>query len=81
MVAFEYSGVRVDNETDCQFTVNVPGPMALPPAVVIVTFPVLAPAGTVAVICVPEFTVKVVVFTPPKVTLLVPVSPVPVIVT
>ena len=64
-----------------QITVNVPELVALPPAVVILTFPVTAPVGTVAVTCVPEFTVKTVALTPPKVTLLAPVSPVPVIVT
>jgi hypothetical protein len=39
-----------------QDTVNVPL-LAVPPGVVTAMFPVLAPVGTVAVICVPEFTV------------------------
>jgi hypothetical protein len=51
-----------------------------PPAVVILIFPVIAPVGTVAVTCVPEFTVKV-AFTPPNVTRLVWVNPVPVMTT
>ena len=38
-------------------TVNVALLLAFPPAVLTETFPVLAPAGTVAVIVVPEFTV------------------------
>ena len=38
-------------------TVNVPLLLALPPAVVTAIFPDFAPAGTVAVIVVPEFTV------------------------
>ena len=42
--------------------------------------PVLAPTGTVAVICVPEFTVNPGAFTPPNVTFVAPVKPVPVIV-
>jgi hypothetical protein len=45
--------------------VNVPELVAVPPAVVILIFPVNAPAGTVAVTCVPEITVKTVAFTPP----------------
>ncbi len=48
--------------------------------VVTAIFPVIAPVGTVAVICVSEFTVKV-AEVPLKVTLLAWVSPVPVIVT
>jgi hypothetical protein len=45
--------------------------VAVPPGVVMTIFPVFAPAGTVAVTCVSEFTVKVVAFTPPKVTFVV----------
>ena len=48
------------------------------PFVVIAIVPVFAPVGTVAVICVSEFTVKVEA-TPPKVTFVVPVKAVPVI--
>ena len=42
--------------------------------------PVTAPLGTVALMVVAEFTVKV-AFTPPNVTLLVPVNPLPLMVT
>ena len=52
-------------------TVNVAELDAVPPAVVMAIFPVMAPVGTVAVTCVLEFTVKLVAFTPPKVTLVV----------
>ena len=38
-------------------TVNVVLLLAIPPAVVTPIFPVFAPVGTAAVICVPEFTV------------------------
>ncbi len=50
-------------------------PVALPPAVFTATFPLFAPLGTLAVICVPELTVKVVAFTPPKVTWVAPFNP------
>ena len=53
----------------------------VPPGVVTWIFPVTAPAGTVAVTLVAEFTVKLVAFTPPNFTAVVPRSPVPVIVT
>ena len=52
-----------------------------PSGVVIAILPVLPPTGTVAVTCVPEFTVTVLAVTPPKGTLLVCASPLPVIVT
>jgi hypothetical protein len=48
-------------------TVNISGPVAVPPAVVITMFPVFAPVGTIAVTCVFEFLVTVVAFTPPNV--------------
>ena len=54
---------------------------AVPPGVVITIFPVFAPVGTVAVICVSEFTVKLVAATPPKVTFVACVRLTPVIVT
>ena len=41
---------------EVQDTVNIPL-LAVPPGVVTAIFPVMAPVGTVAVICVPEFTV------------------------
>jgi hypothetical protein len=43
--------------------------------------PVFAPVDTVAVICIPEFTMNAAAFTPPKLTLVAPVKPIPVIVT
>ena len=55
--------------------------LAEPVGVVTVILPVAAPAGTVAVTCVSEFTVKVVAATPPKATRFVPVNPEPVITT
>ena len=60
---------------------NVPVEVAVPSAVVTLIFPVTAPLGTVAVIRVPEFTVKTVAFLPPKLTFDAPVNPLPVIVT
>ncbi len=54
---------------------------ALPPGAFTPIFPVTAPLGTVAVICVPEFTVKLVAFTPPNVTEVAPLKPEPVMVT
>src|ERR1700723_513699 len=54
--------------------------LPLPPGVVTAIFPVFAPGGTVAVICVPPFTVKL-AFTPPNFTCDAPTNPEPVIVT
>src|SRR5207245_3741441 len=54
--------------------------VAVPPAVVTLMIPVVAPLGTVAVICVSEFTVKVAVV-PLKLTAVAPVKAVPLIVT
>jgi len=54
--------------------------VAVPPAVVILILAVTAPVGTVALTCVADL-VKFVAATPPKVTLVVSVSPVPVIAT
>jgi hypothetical protein len=42
--------------------------LALPPFVVTAILPVFAPVGTIALISVSEFTVKVAAVTPPKVT-------------
>jgi len=53
----------------------------VPPGAVTLIFPVFASNGTVAVICVHEFTVKLVALTPPKVTLVAPVKLSPVITT
>jgi hypothetical protein len=61
-------------------TVNVPALVAVPPAVVTLHLPEDAPAGTVAVICVAELTVKVAVAAP-SLTELAPVKFVPVRVT
>jgi hypothetical protein len=55
--------------------------VAVPPGVVTEIFPVVAPVGTVAVICVAELTVKLVAATLLKLTAVAPVKPVPVIVT
>ena len=60
---------------------KVPELVADPPAVVTVIFPVLAPLGTVAVTLLSELTMNVVAFTPPKVTFVVCVRPVPLMVT
>ncbi len=60
---------------------KVPELVAEPPAVVTVIFPVLAPVGTVAVTLLSEMMGKVVAFTPPKVTIVVCVRPVPLMVT
>ena len=57
-------------------TVNA-RPLLIPPGVVTVTLPVVAPAGTVAVIWLPEFTVKLAAV-PLKLTAVAPVRLVPV---
>src|SRR5205085_3758339 len=53
----------------------------VPAAFVTVIFPLVAPVGTVALICVSEFTVNVVAAVPLKLTPVAPVKPVPVRVT
>jgi len=53
----------------------------VPPPTVTLILPVVAPVGTVAVICVAELTVKLVALTLLKLTAVAPVKPVPVIVT
>jgi hypothetical protein len=65
-------GVRV--------TVKSDGLVPVPLEVVTVTRPVVAPVGTVAVICVGELTVKG-AFSPSKRTVIVPLKPVPVMTT
>ena len=62
-------------------TVNTALLLALPPAVVTEILPVFAPVGKVAMIVVPEFTAKLVAFTPPNLTAVAPTNPEPVIVT
>src|ERR1700704_2168063 len=64
----------------CRATVKLPALVAVPPAVVTLSGPVVAPAGTVAVIAVAEFTVKL-ALVPLKVTAVAPVKFVPLIVT
>jgi hypothetical protein len=49
-------------------TVKLPVLVAVPSESVTAIVPVVAPAGTVAVICVSELTVKLVAAVPPKVT-------------
>ncbi len=65
--------------TRCQFKVNVAEVIAVPPWVTTPIGPVLAPVGTVAVICVSEFTVNCAGVLSPKPTPEVCVKPVPVI--
>ena len=62
-------------------TVKVPELVAVPPGVVMTTFPVIAKLGTVADTLLSELTVNVMAFTPPKVTFVVCVRPVPSMVT
>jgi hypothetical protein len=61
-------------------TVKFPGLVAVPSGVVTLILPVVAPFGTVAVICVSEFTVKLAEVVP-NFTEVAPVNPVPLIVT
>src|SRR5206468_562465 len=61
-------------------TVNEPALVAVPPGVVTLSDPLVAPAGTVAWIAVAEVTVKLALF-PLNATAVAPVKPVPVIVT
>src|SRR5438105_2031825 len=61
-------------------TVKLPALLAVPPAVVTLTGPVVAPAGTVAVIALAEFTVKF-ALVPLNFTAVAPVKFVPLIVT
>src|SRR6266480_4799678 len=62
-------------------TVNALALVAVPPGVVTLIDPVVAPAGTVACIAVVEVTVKLVALTPLNVTDVAPMNFVPVIVT
>jgi len=62
-------------------TVNEPVLVPVPAEVVTLTGPVVAPVGTVAVICVAELTVNDVAAVPLNDTPVAPVNPVPVIVT
>ena len=64
-----------------KITVKSPLLVPVPPAVVTATLLVVAPAGTVAVICVAELTEKLVAAVPPKRTAVAPLKLVPVIVT
>jgi hypothetical protein len=63
-------------------TVKFVALVAVPPGVVTVIFPLVAPLGTVVMILVPDpFTEKELAATPPNVTAVAPVKPVPLIVT
>jgi hypothetical protein len=62
-------------------TVKLEALVAVPPGVVTEIVPVVAPEGTVAVICVAELTVNVVALAPLNLTAVAPVRFVPVIVT
>src|SRR4051812_20866350 len=62
-------------------TVKFVALVAVPPGVVTATGPVVVPDGTVAVICVSELTVGELTAVPLNFTPVVPVKPVPVIVT
>ena len=62
-------------------TVKSAGLVAVPPPVVTLIFPVVAPVGTVAVICVAEFTVNVMTEVALNFTLLAPPKLAPVMVT
>jgi hypothetical protein len=62
-------------------TVKVPTEVAVPPGVATAMAPVLAPLGTVVVICVGESTVKVVAAVPLNFTAVAPVKLVPVMTT
>src|SRR5205807_2199795 len=64
-----------------EFTRKLVALVPVPAAFVTVIFPVVAPVGTVALICVSEFTVNVVAAVPLKLTPVAPVKPVPVRVT
>ncbi len=59
-------------------TVKVVALVPVPAVFVTLIFPVVAPAGTVALICVSEVTVNVVAAFPLKLTPVAPVKPVPV---
>jgi hypothetical protein len=58
-------------------TVKVPALDAVPPGVVTAILPVLAPVGTAANTSLSVLTINLVASTPPNVTLVVPVKPVP----
>src|SRR5438270_13534363 len=61
-----------------EFTRKLVALVPVPAAFVTVIFPLVAPVGTVALICVSEFTVNVVAAVPSKLTPVDPVNPVPV---
>ena len=61
-------------------TVKLPAEVPVPPEVVTAIVPVVAPTGTVAVICVAELTVYVIAAVPLNVTAVAPVKFVPIIV-
>ena len=71
----------LNNNNNSQLTVKFVVLLPAPPGVVTEILPVIAPAGTVAVILVSEFTVNAVAAIPPNFTAVACNSPVPVIVT
>src|SRR6266540_6182908 len=75
------SEIEMDRGWNVGRTVKVLALVPVPDGVVTLIFPVTAPTGTVAVIWVAEFTVKLVAFTPPNLTAVAPVNPAPMIVT
>jgi hypothetical protein len=75
------AGVKLATTGSVEETVKFVALSPNPAGVVTRTLPVTAPAGTVAVICVAEFTVMVIAAAPPKLTPVAPVKFVPVIVT
>src|SRR6266545_5939588 len=74
------SEIEMDRGWNVGRTVKVLALVPVPPGVVTLILPVTAPTGTVAVIWVAEFTVKL-ALTPPNRTAVAPVKAVPVIVT
>jgi len=93
MLAFTSTGEALDKQDGFEpaethklndggsVTVKLVRLVPVPAGVVTAIGPVVAPLGTVAVICVAAFTVKVVAATPPKVTAVAPVKFAPRIVT
>jgi hypothetical protein len=69
-----------DDTTGGLVTVNDPALWPVPTAVVTLIFPVVAPAGTVALICVDDTTVKL-AWVPLNATEVAPLNPLPLIVT
>lgn len=75
------SAIEIDRPWNVDSTVKFDELVPVPLGVVTLILPDTAPAGTVAVILVAEFTEKVVAATPPNFTAVAPVKPVPLMVT